>query len=326
MRSPANTSSWSIRTATPPPWRAWQDARNRHVFRTVNGFSAALDKSQVRALRESARVAYVGARPRRHRVCDPDHGCRRQPVGPGQDRRAAVAAVAQLHVLAARRGRDGVHHRHRPHPPIPISAAGRRRIRRARRHGRGLQRSRHARGRDDRRHHLRRRQVRPLRGVRVLNCTGSGSTSGIIRGARLGRPNAGARRSRTCRLGGGRSTSLNTATANLANSGMFIAVAAGNESQNACNVRRPRPGGLHAAASDKTDRRASFSNYGSCVDGYAPGVGIKSAWLGTGTATISGTSMASPHAAGVGALYKSSSATPRRRRSGPGSTRTRRPA
>ncbi len=61
------------------------------------------------------------------------------------------------------------------------------------------------------------------------------------------------------------------------------------------------------AASDRTDTRASFSNYGSCVEIYAPGVGVTSTWLNSGTKTISGTSMASPHVAGVMALYKASS-------------------
>ena len=81
---------------------------------------------------------------------------------------------------------------------------------------------------------------------------------------------------------------------------MFLAVAAGNENQNACNVSpASAPAAYTTAASDRTDLRASFSNYGSCVDGYAPGVSIKSAWLATGTNTISGTSMATPHVAGV---------------------------
>jgi subtilisin family serine protease len=107
-------------------------------------------------------------------------------------------------------------------------------------------------------------------------------------------------------LGGGRSTSLNNATANLAKSDVFIAVAAGNENQDACNVSPASTAAAYTtAASDKTDLRASFSNYGTCVDGYAPGVAIKSDWLSGGTNTISGTSMATPHVAGVGALYKS---------------------
>jgi subtilisin family serine protease len=106
-------------------------------------------------------------------------------------------------------------------------------------------------------------------------------------------------------LGGGRSTALNSATNNLANSGVFIAVAAGNENQNACNVSPASAANAYTtAASDRNDRKASFSNYGSCVDGWAPGVAIKSAWLGSGTNTISGTSMAAPHVAGVAALYK----------------------
>ena len=146
-----------------------------------------------------------------------------------------------------------------------------------------------------------------LRGVRVLGCSGSGSTSGIIRALDWVRVNAARPAVANMSLGGGRSTALNTATANLANSGVFVAVAAGNESQNACNVSPASTSAAYTtAASDRSDRRASFSNWGSCVDGYAPGVSIRSAWLSGGTRTISGTSMASPHVAGVGALYKSS--------------------
>jgi subtilisin family serine protease len=108
-------------------------------------------------------------------------------------------------------------------------------------------------------------------------------------------------------LGGGRSTALNTAATNLINSGVYLAVAAGNENQNACNVSPASTAAAYTtAASDSSDRRASFSNYGSCVDGYAPGVSIKSDWLSNGTNTISGTSMATPHVVGVAALYKGS--------------------
>jgi subtilisin family serine protease len=107
-------------------------------------------------------------------------------------------------------------------------------------------------------------------------------------------------------LGGGFSSALNSAATNLANSGVFLAVAAGNSNANACNTSPASASGVFTtAASDKTDLRASFSNFGSCVEGYAPGVAIKSAWLNGGTRTISGTSMATPHVTGVGALYKS---------------------
>ncbi|MDP9385416.1 MAG: S8 family peptidase [Actinomycetota bacterium] len=144
-----------------------------------------------------------------------------------------------------------------------------------------------------------------LRGVRVLDCAGGGSYSGIIAGVDWVRKNHIKPAVANMSLGGGYSSSLNTATANLSSAGVFVAVAAGNENQDACNVSPASTAAAYTtAASDKTDTRASFSNYGSCVDAYAPGVGIKSTWLSGGTNKISGTSMASPHVAGIGALYK----------------------
>ena len=146
-----------------------------------------------------------------------------------------------------------------------------------------------------------------LRGVRVLNCSGSGSTSGIIAAidwVRLNRSNPAVA---NMSLGGGFSTALNNAVTNLHNSGVFVAVAAGNDNRNACNYSPASATAVYTtAASTSSDTKASYSNYGSCVDGYAPGSSIRSAWIGssTATATISGTSMASPHVAGVAALYK----------------------
>ncbi|MGH7754434.1 MAG: S8 family peptidase [Gemmatimonadales bacterium] len=143
------------------------------------------------------------------------------------------------------------------------------------------------------------------RGVRVLNCSGSGSTSGIIAGLDWVRVNHIKPAAANMSLGGGFSSSLNTATTNLWNAGVFVAVAAGNSNANACNFSpASASGAFTTASSTRTDAKSSFSNWGSCVEAYAPGSSIKSTWLNGGTNTISGTSMASPHVAGVSALYK----------------------
>src|SRR5687768_14292361 len=144
-----------------------------------------------------------------------------------------------------------------------------------------------------------------LRGVRVLNCSGSGSTSGIIAGMDWVRNNRINPAVANMSLGGGYSSSLNTAANNLSNSGVFVAVAAGNSNANACNYSPASASAVTSVASStSSDAKSSFSNYGSCTHLYAPGSSITSTWLNGGTNTISGTSMASPHVAGVAALYK----------------------
>jgi subtilisin family serine protease len=146
-----------------------------------------------------------------------------------------------------------------------------------------------------------------LRGVRVLDCGGSGSTSGVIAGVDWVRQNHIAPAVANMSLGGGASSALDTAVNNLHNAGVAIAVAAGNSNVNACNSSPARAvNAITTGSTTSTDARSSFSNYGTCLDIFAPGSSILSAWYtsNTATATLSGTSMASPHVAGVAALYK----------------------
>jgi len=142
--------------------------------------------------------------------------------------------------------------------------------------------------------------------VRVLNCAGSGTYSGVIAGIDWVRQHAIKPAVANMSLGGGASSSLDNAVTNAINSGIAFAVAAGNSNANACNYSPARtPAAMTIGATTSSDVRASYSNFGSCVDFFAPGSSITSAW-NTGdnaTNTISGTSMASPHAAGVAALY-----------------------
>lgn len=145
-----------------------------------------------------------------------------------------------------------------------------------------------------------------LYAVRVLNCSGSGSTSGVIAGVNWVANNRTLPAVANMSLGGGASTSLDNAVNGAVANGVSFAVAAGNENQNACNVSPARAANaITVGSTTNTDARSSFSNYGTCVDIFAPGSSITSAWYTSNTATntISGTSMASPHVAGVAALY-----------------------
>jgi len=146
-----------------------------------------------------------------------------------------------------------------------------------------------------------------LRGLRVLDCSGSGSTSGIIAAVDWVRANRINPAVANMSLGGGSSSALKTAVNNLANSGVFVAVAAGNSNANACNYSPASASAAYTVASStSSDAKSSFSNFGSCVNIYAPGSSITSAWHTSNSAinTISGTSMASPHVAGAAVLIK----------------------
>ncbi len=141
--------------------------------------------------------------------------------------------------------------------------------------------------------------------VRVLGCDGRGSVSGVIAGLEWVLTHAARPAVANMSLGGSASDALDAAVAAVTEAGIPVAVSAGNDNIDACSQSPARaPSALTTAASDITDRRAAFSNYGSCVDMFAPGVGILSADIGspTGSTFKSGTSMASPHVAGAAAL------------------------
>ena len=142
--------------------------------------------------------------------------------------------------------------------------------------------------------------------VRVLGCNGSGTNSGVVAGIDWVAANRVAPAVANMSLGGGASQATDDAVQRAVARGVTMVVAAGNENQNACNVSPARAvNAITVGSTTRTDARSSFSNFGSCVDVFAPGSDITSAWY-TGTSatnTISGTSMASPHVAGVAALY-----------------------
>jgi subtilisin family serine protease len=147
--------------------------------------------------------------------------------------------------------------------------------------------------------------------VRVLSCSGSGTWSGVIAGMDWVTANHAGPAVANMSLGGSANASVDDAVRRMISSGVATAVAAGNGNQggvaqNACKYSPARVSqAMTIGATDRTDRKASWSNYGNCVDWFAPGVSITSAWSTSNTATntISGTSMATPHTAGVAALY-----------------------
>jgi len=151
--------------------------------------------------------------------------------------------------------------------------------------------------------------------VRILGCDGSGASSNVIAGLDWILKNGKKPAVVNMSLGGDASASLDSAVENLFNNGYVMVVAAGNSNTDACNSSPARVSkAITVAATDNTDTRASYSNYGSCVDIFAPGSQINSSWIGSNTATkvLNGTSMATPHVAGVVAemLQSTPTATP----------------
>lgn len=154
-----------------------------------------------------------------------------------------------------------------------------------------------------------------IHAVRVLGCDGSGTNSGVIAGMDWVVANHVKPAVANMSLGGGASQATDDAIARMTNAGVVTVVAAGNDSSNACNYSPARAASaITVGSTTSTDSMSSFSNYGSCVDIYGPGSSITSAsrTSDTGSTSLSGTSMASPHVAGVAALYlsKNPTATP----------------
>jgi len=151
--------------------------------------------------------------------------------------------------------------------------------------------------------------------IRILGCDGSGASSNVIAGLDWILKNGKKPAVVNMSLGGDASTSLDSAVENLFDNGYVMVVAAGNSNTDACSASPARVSkALTVAATDNTDTRASYSNYGSCVDIFASGSQINSSWIGSNTATkvLNGTSMATPHVAGVVAemLQSTPTATP----------------
>ena len=141
--------------------------------------------------------------------------------------------------------------------------------------------------------------------VRVLDCGGSGSTSGVIAGVDWVAKNGVRPGVLNLSLGGGASTAMDTAIANVVAAGFVAVVAAGNSNANACNYSPARaPAAITVGATTSSDARASYSNFGACLDVFAPGSAITSSWYTGDSAinSISGTSMAAPHVAGLAAM------------------------
>lgn len=140
--------------------------------------------------------------------------------------------------------------------------------------------------------------------VRVLDCQGSGTLSGVIAGFDWVAANAKRPAVLNASLGGAKSVAVNNAANALSDSGVLPVVAAGNESADACNVSPASADSVvTVGATNSDDEETDFSNYGACLSLYAPGAAIVSAKLGGGSVALDGTSMASPHVAGVAALY-----------------------
>lgn len=141
--------------------------------------------------------------------------------------------------------------------------------------------------------------------VKVVDCNGAGDVASIVNGVNFVTQNATRPAVANMSLGGGASQTIDDAVNASIASGVTYAIAAGNENQDACNTSPARvPAAITVGATDQSDRRASFSNFGTCLDIFAPGVDITSDFANAddGVQVLSGTSMSTPHVTGAAAL------------------------
>ncbi len=284
-----------------------------HVYRAaLNGYAARLPAARVAELRADPRVAYVEpdaevtttaqALPWGINRIDADISSTLAGNGSGAVRTAnayiidsGISGHADLNVVSRRNWTgDGKNHDCNGHGTHVAGTVG---------------------ARDNTAHVVGAAPGIALTGLKVLGCGGSGFISRII--AAVDWLTGSAKRPAVANmsLGGDVSRALDDAVRRSASSGVLYVVSAGNDGANACDQSPARAGAgtnngiVTVAATDSSNREAPWSNHGSCVDIWAPGVSIVSTGSSGGTATMSGTSMAAPHVAGTGALYLSRNAT-----------------
>lgn len=272
---------------------------------TINGFAASLTKSQVKALSHNADVAIIEQDAWHHNVIDitqspvPSWGIDRidQTNLPLSNSYTYTSTGAGVHAYIIDSGVDPTHPNFGGRATFDFNAIDTTNTD-CNNHGT------HVAGTIGSTSYGVAKSVR-LHGVKWLNCAGSGTTSGAVAAVNWVANNAIAPAVANTSWNASFSTTLANALTNMMNRNVFLATSAGNTGANSCD-RLPRnlTAALAVASTTSTDARSSFSSTGPCVDIYGPGSSIISTIPGGGTASFSGTSMSTPHATGIAALYK----------------------
>lgn len=287
-------------------------ARPRHVYRhTVTGFAAGLTAAQARRLAGDPKVRSVERDGRVHVTVQAlPWGVDRVEADVSSTRAGNGSGSVALDVYVIDTG-AGVHRDLDVVERVDFTGSGNA----ADCHGHGTHVAGTIAARDDTNDVVGVAPGARIHALKVLGCDGGGWISDVMAAVDWTAANATRPAVANLSLGGSASTSFDDAVRRLAAAGIPVVVAAGNSSRDACLYSPARAGGgvdngvVTVGATDSRSRAASFSNYGRCVDIWAPGVSIVSTRLGGGTSTMSGTSMASPHVAGAAALRLSSNPT-----------------